>query len=315
MKVLTSAILLACMCVSVGASAQEKKPKTTKKKKNAPFRWVNESPKLAKSLKHKTFRSSTLGVDVGYYIVLPPKYHSDKKRRYPVVYYLHGGRPGSEAKGAPIGAMVFDMMKTDKLAPAIYVFPNGGPVSHYNLPDDPSAQGADVFIKELIPHVDKTYRTIAKREARGLEGFSQGGRATMRLSLRYPDLFCSAAAGGGGYATEKRISTENGYENPKLRFAKGDNAWDLARQYAQAKSPPVRWMIYVGDKGFNYENNLEYMKFLTEIGIKHEKIIVAGVSHSAKGVYEKEGQAIAQFHAKNFERAKMSNKPNAAAEK
>jgi enterochelin esterase-like enzyme len=34
--------------------------------------------------------------------------------------------------------------------------------------------GCDVFVKELIPHIDSTYRTIAKRSGRGIEGFSQG---------------------------------------------------------------------------------------------------------------------------------------------
>ena len=45
--------------------------------------------------------------------------------------------------------------------------------------------GCDVFIDELIPHIDATYRTVAERGGRGLEGFSQGGRGTVRLG-QYP---------------------------------------------------------------------------------------------------------------------------------
>lgn len=278
----------------------DKVTKPKPKKKPASFKWINESSKVNKAVKHKKFRSASLKIDVGYYIVLPPGYHKNKSKRYPVVYYLHGGRPGSEAKGAPIGSIVWQKMKSGEMSPAIYVFPNGGPVSHYNIPGDSSAQGADVFIKELIPHVDARYRTIADRSGRALEGFSQGGRATMRLSLRYPELFCSAAAGGGGYATEKRISEEGGYENPKLKFAEGDNTWDLARGYAKGDYPKVRWMIYVGDQGFNYENNLEYMEFLDGLGIKHQKLVVPDVDHSGKKIYEKAASKIVSFHAKNF---------------
>ena len=39
--------------------------------------------------------------------------------------------------------------------------------------------GCDVFINELIPHIDSTYRTIADRSGRGIEGFSQGARSKL----------------------------------------------------------------------------------------------------------------------------------------
>ena len=174
---------------------------------------------------------------------------------------------------------------------------------HYNMPENEKAQGGSVFIKELIPHIDATYRTIASREGRGLEVFS-GGRGTMRLALRHPDLFCSAAAGGGGYATEKRISESGGVESPDLRFAEGDNAWDLARSYAaRREGPAVNWMIYVGTKGFNYQNNLEYMDFLTSLGVNYQKVIVPGVPHSAMGIYDIAAERIMKFHDGNFRQA------------
>ena len=272
------------------------------KKPPPPFKWVNPLPaSLDAGLKQGTFSSPSMGVDVGFLILLPAGYERST-RRYPVVYYLHGGRPGNECKSHRLAGVLRTQMKSS--APVIYVFVNGGPVSHYNMPGKPSAQGADVFIKELIPHIDKTYRTIASRSGRALEGFSQGGRGTMRLSLRYPEMFCSAAAGGGGYATEKRISESGGVESTTLKFAEGDNAWDLARRYAaDGKQPKVRWMIYVGTKGFNYQNNLEYMDFLSSLGIGFERMVVPGVPHSATGIYEKSAQRIMRFHAANFEEA------------
>ncbi len=243
-----------------------------------------------------------MDVDVGYCILLPPGYESsDASKRFPVVYYLHGGRPGSESKSTNLAKFIHESMQGDNaIAESIYVFVNGGPVSHYNMPDRPEAQGADVFIKELIPHVDATYRTIANRKARGIEGFSQGGRGTMRLSLRYPELFSSAAPGGGGYESERRISESGGYESETLKFAEGDNVYDLARRYADGDHPPVNWLIYVGTKGFNYENNLAYMEFLDSLGIQYQKLIVPGVDHSGQRIYEKKAKRIMRFHADNF---------------
>jgi iduronate 2-sulfatase len=285
-------------------------PTSRKKRPQPPFRWVNPLPSdLDVELQHETFPSKIADQDVGYAVLLPEDYESSS-RRYPVVYYLHGGRPGSESKGARVAEQLARLRAEHTVDPIIYVFVNGGPVSHYNVPDwigikgEPDALGADVFIKELIPHIDAHYRTIASREARGLEGFSQGGRGTIRLALRYPELFSSVAAGGGGYETEKRISeSPDSAESATLRFAEGDNTWDLARAYARRDDAPrLNLMIYVGTAGFNYENNLQYMEFLRRQGIKHRPLIVPEVTHSATGIYEKEGLAIMRFHEANFSR-------------
>ena len=271
-----------------------------KPKKPQPFRWVNPVKQELAGVKHAKFRSPSMGIDVGYCIFLPPGY-DDTNQRYPVVYYLHGGRPGSETKSVKLATFLQKHMQSQAVPPMIYVFVNGGPVSHYNMADRENAMGEDVFVKELIPHIDATYRTIAHRNGRGIEGFSQGGRGTTRIMFKHAHLFCSAAPGGAGYATEKRISEENGRENANLVFAPGDNTWDLARKYARAPQPPLRILIHVGTKGFNYENNLEYMKFLQSLNIPFEKIIVPDAPHSAFKIYEERGLDLMKFHAANFQ--------------
>ena len=105
-------------------------------------------------------------------------------------------------------------------------------MSWYNYPQIENGRGEDVFVKELIPHIDKIYRTIGKREGRAIEGFSQGGRGTTRIMFKYPELFCSAAPGGSGYEPEKRIQENDGAESAKVKFAPGYNAWDLAKSYS-----------------------------------------------------------------------------------
>jgi len=287
----------ACQCVSPAVAQQTDAPK-----KARPFAWVNPLPaaRATVGLSHHTFRSPSMDVDVGYCIYLPPSYEHDANRRYPVVYYLHGGRPGSELKAINLVTYIDNAIRAKTIPDTIYVFVNGGPVSHYNVPQRDNARGEDVFINELIPHIDTSYRTIANRSGRGLEGFSQGGRGTMRISLKHPQLFCSAAAGGGGYATEKRISEEGGRESDQLVFAEGDNTWDLARAYVAEHKAPYKLLIFVGTKGFNYENNLEFMGFLDSLGIPFDTLIVKDAPHSARDIYEKQGDTILTFHAANF---------------
>ena len=296
-------LLLAAIVLSSAALAQDKVKKKKTKKKPAPFKWVNELKGKLPGVSHTTFKSLSMNLDVGYCIYLPPGYDAAKNRekRYPTIFYLHGGRPGSEIKSVRLATHIHKHISSSKVPPMIYVFVNGGPVSHYNMPERKNAMGEDVFVKELIPHVDATYRTIGKREGRGLEGFSQGGRGTTRIMFKHPHLFGSAAPGGAGHATEKRISEENGRESETLVFTPGYNTYDLARKFAKMRErPELPILVHVGTKGFNYENNLAYMKFLDSQKIPYQKLIVEGVPHSAVGIYEKRSLEIMQFHAKNL---------------
>ena len=307
-RIIARAGLAALLLILSGSTNQVAQAQGQKKQKsNTPFNWVNLPSKAYAGLpiQHKTFRSQSMGTDVGYCIYLPPGYDQSEltETRYPVVYYLHGGRPGSELKSVGLSAFIDKAIRLDRIPPMIYVFINGGPMSHYDYPQIENGQGESVFIDELIPHVDSTYRTIASREGRGIEGFSQGGRGTTRIMFRHPELFCSAAPGGGGFATEKKISENDGHESDRVVFAEGYNAYDTARVYASSEKQkyyPLRILIHVGTKGFNYENNLAYMKFLKQLGIGFNKLIVEDVPHSARLIYERQGDALMKFHAQNF---------------
>lgn len=279
-------------------------PQVEPKKREAVFKWATPLPEgKYPGLRHATFKSQANGVDVGYCIYLPSGYDDPKNqdRRYPVVYWLHGGRPGGETKNVSLVPFIHDAIKNGKVPPIIYVFPNGGVVSHYDYPKLKSL-GETAFVKELIPHIDRTYRTIASREGRAVEGFSQGGRGTARYMFKYPDLFCSAAPMGGGHQHEKRISGNDGDEG-EYQFEPKNNTYDLARRYAADSKSPLRIMVVVGDKDMNYEANLEWMDHLRSLKIPFEQRIVTGIGHSTSGVYHEAGLEVMQFHAENFKRA------------
>ena len=131
------------------------------------------------------------------------------------------------------------------MPPTIYVFPNGGEVSHYDYPKRKSF-GETALIQELIPLIDRTYRTIASRGGRSLEGFSQGGRAAARYVFKYPGLFGSAAPMGGGHQDEKQVDENNGDEGT-YQFEPHNNTYELARRYAKDRQYPLRIFIAVGD--------------------------------------------------------------------
>ncbi|MDF1825985.1 MAG: alpha/beta hydrolase-fold protein [Verrucomicrobiales bacterium] len=252
---------------------------------------------LVEGVEHRTFQSPSMGIEVGYYLYLPEAYSESGSRKFPVVLHLHGGRPGSESKSVRLARFVDAAIKADEIQPTIYIFPNGGPMSWYNYPGLKEGQGEDVLVKELIPHLKETLRT---REF-GLEGFSQGGRGTTRIMFRYPELFACAAPGGSGYSNEKRVQENNGMESERVRFAEGDNTWDLAATYAKRTDKnelPI--FLWVGTKGFNYENNLEFSAYLKTLEIPHEMMTVEGVEHSAVNIHKKQGLELMKFHQAHF---------------
>lgn len=275
-----------------------------------PFRWVNppDHTQAHHRLTHATFLSPSMNLSVGYNIYLPPGYDqsSDRTSRYPVIYYLHGGRPGNESRSVGLVKYINNLVEAGTIRPVIFVWVNGGKVSHYDVGE---AKGEHTFVNELIPHIDRTYRTIAHRGGRALQGFSQGGRGTTRIMFKYPELFSSAAPGGPGYATERQVFENGGIEKdtrvpnaPTLHFGKGNDAYSRAWDFTKKPplEPPLKIAIWVGNKGFNYEATLEYLGFLFGLTIPVQRIVAAGIDHNPIAFYEAKGQDLLEFHNRHW---------------
>ena len=140
-------------------------------------------------------------------IILPPDYESSHKR-YPVIYGLTGFT-GSGPMMLNLSAWqpnlpqrIDRLMAEGKLLPAIYVLPDcftryGG--SQYR---NSTAIGRyeDFVIEEIVPYIDRTYRTIAGPEGRGVFGKSSGGYGAIMLGLQHPEVFGAVACHSGDMA-------------------------------------------------------------------------------------------------------------------
>jgi hypothetical protein len=121
-------------------------------------------------------------------VVLPKSYYDDPSRRYPVVYMIPGfsgsHRDASRyADGSPTagdGEIEFiRVMLSGQCKWGHHVFAN----SATNGPR------GDALVQELIPHIDRVYRTIASPTARFVNGHSSGGWSSLWLQVSYPDTF------------------------------------------------------------------------------------------------------------------------------
>lgn len=268
MKDILLPLLLGLIC-SIGLKAQ-----------TPEHNWVNEIKSERDPLAipiHQTYYSKIHQTEVGYTIALPPEYNQNENTgiKYPVVYFLHGGNPGNENR-ARYYNFIKPINEIDSLTPMIYVWNNGGKIkSHYDFPQFNSF-AESTFIKELIPHIDNTYRTINDRMARGLQGYSMGGRAAARYIFKYPELFSVSVSMAGGHQWEKENSDKKGNNG---KYNPTDNSWDLAKLYADNPAPSIKLYVYVGTEDMNYEANVAWTGYLRDLGIHHSFTLVEGVNH------------------------------------
>ena len=130
-------------------------------------------------------------------VLLPPSYDVAKNRRYPVVYFLHGYN--SEAEGTVAWTHMEERHKAAMAATGrefIVVAPDNNTLLRGSMYSDSVTVGNfETFTsKELVGYIDSHYRTIAKRESRGLFGHSMGGYGTLRLGMKHPDTYSAIYA-------------------------------------------------------------------------------------------------------------------------
>jgi enterochelin esterase-like enzyme len=152
------------------------------------------------------YDSPTLGSARRMYVYTPPGYENSRKR-YPVLYLLHGGG-GDEDAWTTLGRAHYildNLIAQGKAKPMIVVMTNGNPLQAAAPGDNPvepvqasfmasaSAMGSGKFeeglIKDVIPYIKRHYRVLAGRKNRALAGLSMGGMQTMNTAQNHPDMF------------------------------------------------------------------------------------------------------------------------------
>lgn len=258
-------VLLAIALIGAPAWAQ---PPSAKPKRE--ISWVNPKLPAGPGLSHRVLSSKAMGHDVGYVVWTPPGYEEKTDQRYPVVYFLHGAGGNESADSAGFSGRLAEAIKKGVLPPVLCVFPNGG-MSGYR--GDVEA----MILNELIPLVDKNYRTIPKPASRAIAGFSMGGAGATRLVATHPNLFCAAASWGGGARPNDTALA------------------DAATANAEAlKKNRVAFLQIKGDRD-RPEGNQEFAKHLDKLGIANELIVLKDTDHNLSLYYERSAESMMRF--------------------
>jgi len=193
---------------------------------------VNDVPR---GLLHHHFYKSTVAEDNRDFIVYtPPGYDPTARKRYPVLYLLHGYSDDASAwsEAGRANVILDNLIARDQAKPMIVVMPlgygtmdmvKGGP-SRTRMSDSwprSLAKFSDTLLDEVMPQVEKTYRVKQDRQDRAIAGLSMGGAESLVVGLKHLDRFAwigAFSAGGVGTNYAGQFPALNAKANDQLRL-------------------------------------------------------------------------------------------------
>jgi enterochelin esterase-like enzyme len=160
---------------------------------------------------HHFYKSSVADDERDYYVYTPPGYDAARKRKYPVLYLLHGFSDDASGWTAVGRAnVIFDnLIAQDKAKPMIVVMPLGyGTMdfvrrgwhawNHPQLRDANFQKFTEALLTEVMPQVESEYRIDKNRNARAIAGLSMGGSESLLTGLNHLDKFSWIGAFSSG---------------------------------------------------------------------------------------------------------------------
>jgi enterochelin esterase-like enzyme len=124
-------------------------------------------------------------------VYLPADYDTNSAKRYPVIYFLHGFSLTDQGYANFVDYA--DAMKDQDMILVMHDSFTRNKGSMYSA--SPATGDFEAFVaQDLVAYVDAHFRTIAERDSRGLAGHSMGGYGTLRIAMKYPEMFSSIYA-------------------------------------------------------------------------------------------------------------------------
>ena len=243
--------------------------------------FINPPAGLLQNITHQTFFSKLLNHEIGYAIYLPPDY-AENTKSYPVVYHIHGFM-GNESSD------LLPLQKVYRSRQMITVFVNA--ISSQADYLGALLQIECILMQELIPHIDRLYRTNPTREGRMLSGFSMGGNMAFYYAVKNPEQFGCVTAYAGTYhhlyhkdcatvgaAPEKAPELYHQMMQEK-RYLEDHNILCLVRQNSEKIRGKLHIQLHIGTADILFCDNAIMHLYLDCLNIPHVYRIFEGSGH------------------------------------
>jgi len=253
------------------------------------------------------FDSKAAGEPVSCYVFTPESYDAAKEQRFPVLYWLHGSGGSTPGSAAQVAQRYGEAMKAGKIPPMIMVFPNGLPMGMWCDWKDGSVKLETMFIEELIPHIDRSFRTQAKREGRIIEGFSMGGYGAARLGFKHPQLFAAVSLLGAGplqqdfneapragpRGRDQVLGTVYGGD---MAYFRAQSPWQIVKQNVEKLRSGLVIRQIIGDRDETLGFNREFKQHLDALKIPHTYRQLPDIPHNPNLVLNALGEGNWEFY-------------------
>ncbi|MGI8788648.1 MAG: alpha/beta hydrolase [Pyrinomonadaceae bacterium] len=217
--------------------------------------------------------------EMPYRIILPVNYQSEKAQRYPVVYLLHG-LTGSFDNWTERSKVVEYAAKYNY----ILVTPEGANGWYADSATVPNDKYESYIVQELVPEIDKKFRTVADRNHRAVAGLSMGGYGAIKFGLKEPEMFVLVGSfsgalqaasltekmlGNGWKALTDSIMSVYGAEDSQTR--KANDVFKIVREMPADKMKNLPFIYFAcGTEDGLIGTNREFSALLLEKKIPHE---------------------------------------------
>lgn len=213
-----------------------------------------------------TTYSSVMKKNIKSVVIIPENYENGTA--FPVVYLLHGY---SDVYSKWVNTVPAIKDQSDKLK-MIIVCPDGNFDSWYfDSPVDPKSQYESYIIKELVPGIDKRYKTIKDRKARAITGLSMGGHGALYLAIKHQDIFGAAGSMSGGVDI-RPFSNNWGIKEKLGAYDENPERWNrntIIEMTHLIRPGQLALIIDCGKDDFFYKVNVAL----------HEKLLYQNISH------------------------------------
>jgi enterochelin esterase family protein len=206
------------------------------------------------------------------YVYTPPGYEKDGKK-YPVFYLLHGAG-GDEDAWTTLGRapwILDNLIAQGKAEPMIVVMTNGNarsaaapgeePITGKTGTTEPGQMVQSSFeqslVNDVIPYIEKNYRTLTDKNHRAIAGLSMGGMHTQNITNSNPDKFGYIGIMSMGLRNNPRSGSYNPEEHKKQILS------------LQKEGVKLYW-IGCGKDDFLFESVTTLRKFYDDLGFKYE---------------------------------------------
>jgi S-formylglutathione hydrolase FrmB len=230
------------------------------------------------SLETIQFQSKLVNAPLPYNVILPPGYRASRTTRYPVLYLLHGH--AGHYTDWITRTNVADYAAQYRM---IVVMPEGNSSWYVDGAGGATDKYEGYILRELIPDVDKRFRTIQSRYGRAVAGLSMGGYGAIKYGLKYPATFVFAASMSGAFGVTRYTQTEMGGANwePFLKIfgpegsetRKANDVFEIARGLSPAGAGSLPYFYFdcgTEDAAQHVKPNRELSEIFLEKKIAHE---------------------------------------------